>query len=103
MNRLLRAALGLIGVTLLAGLAGGLVGLGLGWLAPGFVTWIHSPAPFGPQPPDFDAARFGLGLGTVCGLVLGTGAGLLLAITQMVVDALAAGRVARPPGEPPVR
>jgi hypothetical protein len=72
--------------TLASGGAGGLVGFAIGRLAPTFVRWLYSPA--GGAGAGFDPAEFGFGLGIVCGLFLGAGASLFLAMILVVRDTI---------------
>ena len=84
--RLSQAIVAVMAGTIASGLAGGIVGATVGRLAPSFVAWLHSPV-LGQNPPNFDATEFGLGLGVVCGLFLGAGASLFLAVVIVLRDA----------------
>lgn len=85
MIRLPQAIASVIAGTMASGLAGGVVGAAVGRLAPSFIAWLHSPV--GGPPPGFEPTEFALGLGVVCGLVLGDGASVLLAIILIARDA----------------
>ena len=70
--------------TVASGVAGGVVGAAVGTFAPSFVTWIETlPS----NPPRFNPAEFGLGLGIVSGLFLGAGVGSFLVAVLAFRDA----------------
>ena len=97
MIRLHQAISAVIAGTLVAGLAGGLVGAGVGRLAPSFVAWIHSPI-FGVQAAGLRPRRVRAGPGYRQRPLPGAGASLLLTLALVIRDAYLA-RVA--PQEPP--
>jgi hypothetical protein len=72
-----QAVASVVACTFVGGLAGGLAGAIVGRLAPSFVLWIWSSHP-GTEIVGFDPTGFGLGLGAVCGLVMGAAAGVFL-------------------------
>jgi hypothetical protein len=86
MLRLSQAIAAVMAGTVASGFAGGIVGAAVGRLAPSFVVWFHSPG-FANAQADFDPTEFALGLGVVCGLFLGAGASLFLAVVIVVRDA----------------
>jgi hypothetical protein len=83
MIRLPQAIVAVMACTIASGAAGGIVGAAVGRLAPSFVRWLHSPggAAF------VDPTEFGFGLGVVCGLLMGAGAGLFLVCVLALRDA----------------
>ncbi|WP_148593664.1 hypothetical protein [Aquisphaera giovannonii] len=86
MIRLPQAIVAVMSCTLAAGAAGGIVGAGVGRLAPDFVLWIYNPlgqAGIG----AVDPTGFGTGLGIVCGLLMGCGTGLFLVAVLAMRDA----------------
>lgn len=91
MIRFTQAIAGVMLCTLGSGVVGGAVGAAVGYVAPTFVAWLHSPFA-GHLPADFNPARFGLGLGLVSGLFLGAGAGVFLAVVFVIRDAWLATR-----------
>jgi hypothetical protein len=84
MIRLTQAIVAVMGCTLAAGLAGGVVGLALGTFAPALVLWIED-LPKGNPP--FDPVEFGLGLGVVSGLFFGAAVGSFLVAVIALRDA----------------
>ncbi len=86
MIRLSQAIAALMTCTLAAGAAGGIAGAAVGTFAPSFVGWIQAQAPMG-APKMANPAEFGLGLGIVCGLLLGSAAGLVLVLGLAFRDA----------------
>jgi hypothetical protein len=86
MIRLPQALAAVIGGTIASGVAGGIVGAAVGQIAPTFVAWLHSPVPGDPGP-AFEPVEFGLGLGVVCGLILGAGASVFLVVVLVLRDA----------------
>lgn len=93
MLKLSQAILAVMLGTVASGVAGGLVGAGIGHLAPSFVQWIQGPglmlAPQG-APQALQPVEFGLGIGTVSGLFLGAGASLFLTVVILLRDAIVA-------------
>lgn len=85
MLRFPQAVASVVACTLVGGLAGGLAGAIVGRLAPSFVLWIRSPS--GSEIAGFDPTGFGLGLGAVCGLVMGGAAGVVLVSVLSFRDA----------------
>ncbi len=86
MTRLLTLMAGVMLSTIVAGVLGGLMGAAIGWLSPDFVLWFHAAEP-GRSPADgFDPTAFAAGLGAACGLFLGAGASVLLALTVALRD-----------------
>jgi large-conductance mechanosensitive channel len=96
MLKLYQAIGAVLGGTLAGGAAGGVVGAAIGKLAPSFVRWVHTPL-IGHTPPNFNATEFGLGLGSVSGLMLGAASSLLLVFAVVIRDAIVAGRGAGKP------
>jgi hypothetical protein len=86
MIRLPQAIAAVMACTLASGAAGGIVGAAVGRFAPSFVLWLHSPG-MNRMPAPFDPTEFGFGLGVVCGLFLGAGAGLFLVMILTLRDA----------------
>ncbi len=84
MIRLSQAIVAVMSCTLVAGVAGGIVGAAVGRLAPSFVRWLCSPGGAGAQ---IDPTEFGFGLGMVSGLFLGAGTGVFLVCVLALRDA----------------
>jgi hypothetical protein len=84
MIRLTQAIAAVMACTVASGVAGGVVGAAVGTFAPSFVTWIQA---LPPNPPPFDPAEFGLGLGIVSGLFLGAAVGSFLVAVLAFRDA----------------
>ncbi len=78
-----QAMVSVIACTLASGVLGGLVGAVLARLAPSFLRWIHSPA----GADFFQADQFGIGLGAVCGLVIGAAASVFVVCVLAIRDA----------------
>jgi hypothetical protein len=78
-----QAMVSVIACTLVSGVMGGLVGALLARLAPSFLRRIHSPA----GTAFFQADEFGIGLGAVCGLVMGAAAGVFVVCVLAIRDA----------------
>lgn len=88
MSRLMLHLAFVIGATLGGGLLGGVVGREVGRQSPSFVTGLAgADSPMHPLPADFRPAEFGLGLGAICGLFFGAGAGLVLVVVATLRDA----------------
>ncbi|MHB1560764.1 MAG: hypothetical protein ACYC61_25195 [Isosphaeraceae bacterium] len=85
MLRFPQAVASVIACALVGGLAGGLAGAIVGRLAPSFVLWIRSLP--GTEIVGFDPTGFGLGLGAVCGLLMGAAAGVVLVSILSLRDA----------------
>jgi len=85
MIQLPQAIVAVMSSTLSAGFAGGVAGAIVGRLAPSFVRWLHSPLMPGGAP--LDTTEFGLGMGVVCGLLMGAGTGLFLVVVLALRDA----------------
>lgn len=81
--------------TVASGVVGGALGAALGSFAPGFFRWIHHPEGELANP-----VELGLGLGAVCGLLLGAVGCVVLAAVIARRDAAAAA--ARGGGREPV-
>lgn len=93
MSRLMLQLAFVIGSTLAGGLLGGLAGLAVGRLSPSFVTELaQMDRPNSAVPPGFLPQEFGLGLGIICGLFFGAGAGLALVMLATIRDAWLASR-----------
>jgi hypothetical protein len=84
MIRLTQAIVAVMCCTLVAGLAGGIVGAAVGRIAPSFVRWLFSP---GGAVGAIDPTEFGFGLGVVSGLFLGVGTGVFLVCVLAIRDA----------------
>lgn len=95
MIRLPQAIAAVIGCTLASGVAGGIVGAAVGRFAPSFVAWLHSPVANAPGA-AFEPVEFGLGLGVVCGLLLGSVASVFLVVVLVIRDAWLARPGIRP-------
>lgn len=85
MLRFPQAVASVLACTLVGGLAGGLAGAIVGRLAPSFVLWVRSLP--GTMIVGFDPIGFGLGLGAVCGLVMGAATGVVLVSVLSLRDA----------------
>jgi len=84
MIRLPQAIVAVMTCTLVAGLAGGVVGLILGTFAPTLIYWIQN---FSKGQAPFDPVDFGLGLGVVSGLFFGAAVGSFLLALIALRDA----------------
>ena len=87
MSRLMQSLGFVIASILLGGLLGGLAGREIGRSSPSFVWNLVGPGSLNRPPPKFNTAEFGLGLGSVCGLLLGAAIGTILAIVHALRDA----------------
>ncbi len=96
MIRLPQAIAAVISCTLASGLAGGIVGAGIGRFAPTFVRWLYSPGLGGA---NVDPTEFGFGLGVVCGLLMGATAAVFLVCVLAIRDAWLARHGMLPPRE----
>jgi hypothetical protein len=99
MIRLTQAIVAVMSCTLVAGAAGGIVGAGVGRLAPSFVRWLYAPGGAGG---NVDPTEFGFGLGVVTGLFFGVGTGVFLVCVLALRDAWLArsGITPHPPHAP---
>jgi hypothetical protein len=85
MIQLKEAIAAVLGSTIVAGIAGGIAGGVVGRIAPAFVLWLYSPGVAAPG--WVSPVEFGIGLGTVCGLLMGAGTGLFLVSILTLRDA----------------
>ncbi len=85
MMKLTQAIVAVMGCTVAAGIAGGVVGLAVGTFAPSFIVWLQGLPK--PNPGVFEPAEFGLGLGVVSGLFFGAAVGSFLVAVIAFRDA----------------
>ncbi|MDX2038795.1 MAG: hypothetical protein SFX72_19265 [Isosphaeraceae bacterium] len=100
MIRLTQAIGAVMAATVVSGVVGGAVGAAIARLAPNFVILLV--VPLTKDPNHYDPVEFGIGLGSISGLLLGLGTSLVLMIAILIRDGFVARAGAsvelKPPG-----